>query len=69
MSNRGDVYSLFAVENRINYSIVANADAPQVLFASQLAGTMWTWACGKGFYLGKDAANDRRVENLKLVPS
>jgi hypothetical protein len=29
---------------------------------------VWTWVRCKRFYLGKDTANDRRIEDLKLVP-
>lgn len=69
MSNGGDVYPLFVAEDRVDHTIVADADTPEILFSGQLAGTVWTWVCCKGFYLGKDTANDQRIEDLKLVPS
>lgn len=63
-----DVDASFVVENRVDHTIVADADTPEIFRSGQLAGTVWTRVGCKRFYLGKDAANDRRIEDLKLVP-
>jgi hypothetical protein len=49
--------------------MIADADTPEILFSSQLAGTVRTWVCGKGFDFWQDTANDRRIEDLKFVSS
>ena len=48
--------------------VIADADTPEILCSGQLAGTMWTRVRCKRFYLRKDTANNRRIEDLKLVP-
>ena len=68
MSHCSDVDASFVVEDRVDHTIVADANTPEILCSGQLAGTVWTWVRCKRFYLGKDTANDRRIEDLKLVP-
>ena len=63
-----DIDASFVVEYRVDHTIVADADTPEILFSGQLARTVWTRVRCKQFYLRKDTANDRRIENLKLMP-
>lgn len=49
MAQGGNVDPSFFIENRINDSIVADADAPQVLLATQFPRTMWPYVHCEGF--------------------
>ncbi len=62
-----NVDASFVVEDRVDHTIVADADTPEILCSGQLAGTVWTRVRCKRFYLGKDTANDRRIKDLKLM--
>jgi len=69
MPHCSDVDMFFVVEDRVDYTIVADADTPEILCSGQLSGTVWTRVRCKRFYLGKDTANDRSIKGLKLVPA
>ena len=67
MTYGGNVDPSFFVENRINDSIVADADAPQVLLATQFPRTMWPWVHYEGFNLGEDAENNAGIESFQFA--
>jgi hypothetical protein len=60
---------LLFIENCIDDPVVTDANAPEVFLAGQLASPVRARNVSEGFYLGKDAANDRGVEDFQFVPS
>ena len=67
MAHGGNVDPSFFIENKINDSIVADADAPQVLLATQFSRTMWPWVHCEGFNLGEDAENNAGIESFQFT--
>jgi hypothetical protein len=67
VAHGGNVDTTFFIQNRVNDSIIPDANAPQMLLTSQFSRTRWPRVDGKGFDLGEDAANERRVEDFQFV--
>ncbi len=67
VANSHNIDAPLLIENRINNSIITDADAPHVFLTGQFASTVWSWEDGEGLDLGKDTANDRWVEGFQLV--